>query len=68
MKRHSHPKAERKIKIKIHFEDNVPNITADKAQVRQLLQNLTDNAIKYSNADVKKTPADLTQILKVMNI
>ncbi len=27
-----------------------------------------DNAIKYSNADVKKTPADLTQILKVMNI
>ena len=27
-----------------------------------------DNAIKYSNADVKKTPADLTQILQVMNI
>ena len=27
-----------------------------------------DNAIKYSNADVKKTPADLNEILKVMNI
>lgn len=27
-----------------------------------------DNAIKYSNADVKKTPADLSEILKVMNI
>ena len=47
--------AERKMKIKIHFEDNVPEITADKAQVRQLLQNLTDNAIKYgvSQSDVQ---------------
>ncbi len=27
-----------------------------------------DNAIKYSNADVKKTSADLNDILKVMNI
>ncbi|MBO6088351.1 threonine synthase, partial [bacterium] len=27
-----------------------------------------DNAIKYSNSDVKKTPADMTEILKVMNI
>ena len=27
-----------------------------------------DNAIKYSNADVKKTSADLTDILKAMNI
>ena len=27
-----------------------------------------DNAIKYSNADVKKTSTDLTEILKVMNI
>lgn len=27
-----------------------------------------DNAIKYSNADVKKTSADLTEILKVMKI
>ena len=46
--------AERKINIKINFDDNVPDITADKAQVRQLLQNLTDNAIKYgvSQSDV----------------
>ena len=27
-----------------------------------------DNAIKYSNADVKKTSAKLDDILKVMNI
>ena len=27
-----------------------------------------DNAIKYSNADVKKTTSDITDILKVMNI
>ena len=27
-----------------------------------------DNAIKYSNADVKKTSADLNEILRVMNI
>lgn len=47
--------AERKIKIKIDFEDNVPEITADKAQIRQLLQNLTDNAVKYgvSQSEVK---------------
>ena len=27
-----------------------------------------DNAIKYSNSDVKKTPVDMTEILKAMNI
>jgi threonine synthase len=27
-----------------------------------------DNAIKYSNADVKKTSSELNDILKVMNI
>ena len=27
-----------------------------------------DNAIKYSNCDVKKTPADMTEILRAMNI
>ena len=27
-----------------------------------------DNAIKYSNADVKKTSSDLTDILKAMNV
>ena len=27
-----------------------------------------DNAIKYSNADVKKTSSDITDILKIMNI
>ena len=27
-----------------------------------------DNAIKYSNSDVKKTFADMTEILKAINI
>ena len=27
-----------------------------------------DNAIKYSNADVKKTSSDMTEILRVMNM
>ena len=27
-----------------------------------------DNAIKYSNSDVKKTPVDMTEILKAMKI
>ena len=27
-----------------------------------------DNAIKYSNSDVKKTSADMTEIMKAMNI
>ena len=27
-----------------------------------------DNAIKYSNSDVKKAPVDMTEILKAMNI
>lgn len=27
-----------------------------------------DNAIKYSNSDVKKTSADMTEILKIINI
>ena len=46
--------AERKIKIKINFEDNVPEITADRGQIKQLIQNLADNALKYgvSQSDV----------------
>lgn len=27
-----------------------------------------DNAIKYSNSDVKKTSSDMTEILRAMNI
>ncbi len=44
----------RDMKIKIHAEDNIPEITADRAQVKQVVQNLTDNAIKYglANTDV----------------
>lgn len=44
----------REMKIKIHAEENLPEITADRAQVKQVIQNLADNAIKYglSNSDV----------------
>ena len=45
---------EREIKIKLELEDDIPEIIADKEQIRQVLQNLTDNALKYgiSSADV----------------
>lgn len=38
---------ERDMKIKIHTEDNIPEIIADRAQIKQILQNLADNAVKY---------------------
>ena len=45
---------ERDMKIKIESEDGIPEITADRAQVKQIIQNLTDNAVKYglSGTDV----------------
>ncbi len=45
---------ERKMKIILDLPDNLPCITADNNQVRQLIQNLTDNALKYglSSSDV----------------
>lgn len=47
--------ASREIKIKIDFADNIPEITADKAQIQQIIQNLVDNAVKYgvSKSDVE---------------
>ena len=38
---------ERNIKFNVNIPKQIPSITADPAQVRQLLQNLCDNAIKY---------------------
>ncbi len=37
--------------FKLNFKDNLANITADYGQIRQLLQNLCDNAIKYGYQD-----------------
>lgn len=38
---------DRNITILTHIEENIPDITADARQVKQVIQNLTDNAVKY---------------------
>lgn len=35
------------IEIQTFIEDTIPEITADRNQIKQVIQNLTDNAIKY---------------------
>lgn len=40
---------ERHMSFDIKVDDDIPPITADHAQVRQLLQNLCDNAVKYGD-------------------
>ncbi len=42
--------AEREINIKIREESHIPEIVADAGQVKQVIQNLTDNALKYGLA------------------
>lgn len=46
--------SEREMGIKLRGENKVPDITADERQVKQVIQNLTDNALKYgvSKTDV----------------
>lgn len=46
---------ERNMHLKIMAEDNLPEIIADKSQIRQMIQNLTDNALKYGLADTDVT-------------
>ena len=45
---------QREITIRTHIEEGVGDITADRQQIKQIIQNLTDNAIKYglSKSDV----------------
>ena len=38
-----------KMEIHTFSEDEIPEIVADRNQVKQLIQNLTDNAIKYGS-------------------
>lgn len=56
--------AEREINIKVRKEKDIPIIPADERQVKQVIQNLTDNALKYG---VSKSDVILT-IYKVENI
>lgn len=51
----------RNIKIKIELDEDITDIIADKEQIKQVIQNLTENAIKYglSASDV---------ILKIRNV
>ncbi len=50
---------ERNMNIVIDMPQNIPYIIADKHQVRQLVQNLTDNALKYG-----VSPSDITISVK----
>ena len=43
----------RNMSIKIKFGRNIPEINGDRAQIKQVIQNLTDNAIKYGANDSK---------------
>lgn len=54
----------REMGIKIRQESDIPEIVADERQVKQVIQNLTDNALKYG---VSKTDISLT-IYKVDSI
>lgn len=49
--------SEREIGIKLRNENAIPEIVADGRQVKQVIQNLTDNALKYgaSKSDVTLT-------------
>lgn len=43
-----------KTALQVFIDDNIPEITADYNQIKQVVQNLTDNAIKYGspNSDI----------------
>ncbi len=47
--------AEREMKIRIFSDDNLPPVIGDKAQIKQVIQNLTDNAVKYGLSGTEVT-------------
>ncbi len=56
--------SERDMKIKTIFETDNEKITCDRAQIKQVVQNLTDNAIKYglSGTDITLKIKDVEEI------
>ena len=46
---------EREMKIRIFSDDNLPPVIGDKAQIKQVIQNLTDNAVKYGLSGTEVT-------------
>ncbi len=46
---------EREMKIRIFSDDNLPLVIGDKAQIKQVIQNLTDNAVKYGLSGTEVT-------------
>ena len=64
--------AQREINIRAHIEEGVGDITADRQQVKQIIQNLTDNAIKYglskSDVTIRAKVADKIPASKSMSV
>lgn len=54
--------SERHMNIVVSEQGNIPVITADCQQVKQLIQNLTDNAVKYGIS-----PSDVSITVKVVD-
>lgn len=51
---------ENKVTISLHKEENLPSVYADPDRIRMVIQNLIENAIKYSNKDIKDRLAEIT--------
>ena len=64
--------AQREINIRTHIEEGVGDITADRQQVKQIIQNLTDNAIKYglskSDVSIRAKVVEKIPASKSMNV
>ncbi|MBR1604766.1 MAG: hypothetical protein IJ660_01505 [Alphaproteobacteria bacterium] len=58
-----------KTSLQVFIDDNIPEITADYNQIKQVVQNLTDNAIKYGtpNSDIIIKISRVNQIPPAQN-
>jgi signal transduction histidine kinase len=51
---------ENKVTVSLHKEESLPSVYADTDRIRMVIQNLIENAIKYSNKDIKDRLAEIT--------